>query len=126
MSNAIGLPAGTVVLASSGYRNIEDIKVNDLVLTHKCHWRKVTDVITGEAEVGIFQGNVKMQMTPDVNFYCAAESKHFPIGDDGKRKSKREVSGVGTIRCADHMKDWFTATPRVIDDQIPDLMQRKT
>lgn len=125
MLNVIGLPAGTVVLTSNGYWNIEDVKVGDLVLTHKCRWRKVTDIITGEAEVGTFQGNVKIQMTPEVNIYSAAESKYFPVGDDGRRKSKRDVMDTGTMQCVRDMEDRFSATPRVIEDRIQDLMNVK-
>lgn len=42
---AAGFPcfaAGTMVLTSRGYRPIEDVRVGDLVLTHRGNWRPVT------------------------------------------------------------------------------------
>lgn len=35
--------AGTKVLTKEGYKNIEDVKIGDMVLTHKNRWRKVLD-----------------------------------------------------------------------------------
>lgn len=35
--------AGTQILTSTGYKNIEDIQLGDMVLTHKNRWRKVVD-----------------------------------------------------------------------------------
>jgi hypothetical protein len=83
---AVGLPSGTLVLTSDGYREIENIKTGDLVLTHKCRWRKVIGVITGQDKVGTFQGNVKISMTSDVNIYSAVEVTHYPANENGKRK----------------------------------------
>lgn len=37
-------PAGTQILTTTGYRAIEDLRVGDLVLTHKSRWRPVTEV----------------------------------------------------------------------------------
>src|SRR5690606_35995935 len=36
------VPPGELVMTSQGYRNIEDIQVGDLVLTHRGRFRKVT------------------------------------------------------------------------------------
>lgn len=41
---------GTKIYTKEGIKNIEDVKVNDLVLTHKGRWRPVTNVITKEFE----------------------------------------------------------------------------
>lgn len=38
-------PAGTMVLARTGYKAIETIKIGDEVLTHRGQWRKVTDTM---------------------------------------------------------------------------------
>lgn len=108
MPNAIGLPAGTVVLTSNGYQNIEDIKVGDLVLTHKCRWRKVSEIITGQAEVGVFQGNAKIQMTPDVNIYSATESKHHHLDGNGNQRVQRELIDIGKMQvCCIYARDVF-------------------
>ena len=64
-------------------------------------------------------------MTPDVNVYSAVEVTHYPFDDNGKRKALREVVNVGTMQCARCMKDLFSATPRVIDDQISGFMDIK-
>lgn len=36
--------AGTKILTSKGYKNIEDVKLGEMVLTHKNRWRKVVDI----------------------------------------------------------------------------------
>lgn len=39
-------PAGTLVLTEWGYRPIEDVRVGDMVLTHRGRWRPVTSVLS--------------------------------------------------------------------------------
>lgn len=41
---------GTKIYTKEGIKNIEDVKVNDLVLTHKGRWKPVTNVITKNFE----------------------------------------------------------------------------
>ena len=123
--SAVGLLSGTLVLTSDGYREIENIKTGDLMLTHKCRWRKVIGVITGQDKVGTFQGNVKISMTSDVNIYSAIEVTHYPADEDGKRKATRNAVNAGAMQLAAYMKDLLSATPRVIEDQIPGLMNIK-
>src|SRR5581483_5063477 len=36
-------PAGTLVLTKAGYRPIEQVEIDDEVLTHKGRWRRVTE-----------------------------------------------------------------------------------
>lgn len=123
--SAVGLPSGTVVLTSVGYNAIEDIKVGDLVLTHKCRWREVTGILTGQDKVGTFQGNVKISMTSDVNIYSAIDVTHYPADENGKRKATRKAVNAGAMQLAAYMNDLLSATPRVIEYQIPGLMNIK-
>lgn len=52
--------AGTKVLTNQGYKNIEDVKIGDIVLTHKNRWKPVIDV------------GCKMADTFEVQTQCSA------------------------------------------------------
>ena len=64
---------GTKVLTECGYKNIEDIKVGDMVLTHKNRYMPVVN-IGGEKNKEIFslrvQGFLKTKCTDYHPFYC--------------------------------------------------------
>ena len=64
---------GTKVLTDCGYKNIEDIKVGDMVLTHKNRYMPVVN-IGGEKNKEIFslrvQGFLKTECTDYHPFYC--------------------------------------------------------
>ena len=65
--------AGTKVKTSNGYKNIEDIQVGDLVLTHKGRYRKVTALMSKFAENVCrvrFLGREPITVTLNHPFYC--------------------------------------------------------
>jgi DNA modification methylase len=64
----ICLATGTLILTKNGYKPIEDIEINDLVLTHKGRWKPVTaKACTGENEIIELkaQGVPGLKITPD-------------------------------------------------------------
>ncbi len=50
-------PAGTLVLTAEGYKPIEEVKVGDMVLTHKSRWKKVIASGRKTADTIVLKGN---------------------------------------------------------------------
>ena len=104
-------PAGTMVLTKNGYVNIEDIKVGDIVLTHKNRWRKVTAVGNREAETIILKGNCTLETTRNHPIYCADIKNYYPQLGNGKRGNIKQLINVGQWVDAEHMDHRQWATP---------------
>lgn len=72
---------GTKVLTDNGYKNIEDIKVGDMVLTHKNRYMQVVN-IGGEHNKDIYslrvQGFLKTECTDYHPFYCKRNKNSKP------------------------------------------------
>lgn len=70
--------AGTKVITSKGYKNIEDIKVGDIVLTHKNRFKEVTD-IGSDGKKNIYkietQGTLAIECTDNHPFLIKHKSK---------------------------------------------------
>lgn len=73
--------AGTKVYTSEGYKNIEDVKVGDMVLTHKNRYMPVVN-IGGEQNKDIYslrvQGFLKTECTDYHPFYCKRNKNSKP------------------------------------------------
>lgn len=78
--------AGTKVLTKNGYKNIEDIEVGDLVLTHKNRYRKVLRVGSKTDMTYIFkaQGFVETICTDNHPFYARRKNRVRYIQENGK------------------------------------------
>lgn len=50
-------PAGTLILTSEHLKPIEEIKVGDMVLTHRNRWRRVTATGSKIADTIVLRGN---------------------------------------------------------------------
>ncbi len=64
--------AGTKVKTSDGYKNIENVVVGDMVLTHNNRYRKVTNVMCKQVETYYkvkIQGSVPLSVTENHPFY---------------------------------------------------------
>ena len=72
---------GTKVLTDNGYKNIEDIKVGDMILTHKNRYMPVVN-IGGEHNKDIYslrvQGFLKTECTDYHPFYCKRNKNSKP------------------------------------------------
>lgn len=72
---------GTKVLTTKGYKNIEDIQVGDMVLTHKNRYMPVVN-IGGEQNQEIYslrvQGFLKTECTDYHPFYCKKNKNSVP------------------------------------------------
>lgn len=82
-------PAGTLIKTSTGYKNIEDVEVNDLVLTHKNRYRRVKGTMEKEApgliELFFVSGSIKT--TPEHPFLVSTRTTYYE-----KRKKKYKFS----------------------------------
>ena len=83
--------AGTKILTDKGYKNIEDIKVGDMVLTHKNRYQKVT--VIGNKQAEIFrvkaQGSIETFVTGNHPYYVRTKSKKW---NNEERKYERIFS----------------------------------
>ena len=84
-------PAGTMILTSKGYVNIEDVKVGDQVLTHKNRWRTVTATGHREAETVILKGNTKIETTKNHPIYSSDVKYHNYRQSNDKRSRYKEL-----------------------------------
>ena len=86
--------AGTKVLTSEGYKNIEDVEIGDMVLTHQNRYRPV--LATGHKSAVTYnltaQGFVKVCCTANHPFYARKKS-FVPYIQDNGRASKRLILG---------------------------------
>ena len=70
--------AGTRVLTQRGYKNIEDIRLGDMVLTHKNRWRAVVDYGSKMADT------YEVQTQCSAPIVCTATHKFWARKKDGK------------------------------------------
>lgn len=65
-------PAGTLILTSEHLKPIEEIKVGDMVLTHRNRWRRVTATGSKIADTIVLRGNgvSSLECTPNHPFYA--------------------------------------------------------
>ena len=81
-------PAGTLVLTADRLTPIEDVRVGDLVLTHRDRWRRVTAVGSKtSATITVASDGVTVECTPNHPFYAE--------GTDGSREWVRADAMVG-------------------------------
>lgn len=103
-------PAETMVLTATGYIPIADIKVGDLVLTHKGRWKPVTATGSRQAETYLLKGNVDLETTENHPIYSSVR--------DGEA-----LTDVGEWTKAIDMKSKHWATPMYFNNpaNFPDL-----
>lgn len=107
---------GTLVLTSEGYKPIEEVRVGDLVLTHKNRWRRVLRTGSKESETYILKGNVSIETTANHPFYSADISRSRKLSKDGL--AHKNLINVGQWTRADEMKrkQWATINSLPIEE----------
>lgn len=90
-------PAGTLILTSEHLKPIEEIKVGDMVLTHRNRWRRVTATGSKIADTIVLRGNgvSSLECTPNHPFYA--------------RTRVHRESGYGY----EYKQEWIPATDMV-------------
>ena len=90
--------AGTKVLTKEGYKNIEDVKIGDMVLTHKNRWRKVLDFGCKMADT------FEVQTQCSAPIVCTANHKFW-----ARKKFFEWKSDIRTRRMELGKADWVEA-----------------
>lgn len=90
-------PQGTLILTSEHLKPIEEIKVGDMVLTHRNRWRRVTATGSKIADTIVLRGNgvSSLECTPNHPFYA--------------RTRVHRESGYGY----EYKQEWIPATDMV-------------
>lgn len=89
--------AGTMVLTASGHKPIEGVREGELVLTHRGRWRKVTSLMSREAEGTIRlrgQGFPDITTTPEHPFWGRDRSH---VWDNSMRRYVRDFTAATWI-----------------------------
>ncbi|MDQ7818740.1 MAG: DNA cytosine methyltransferase [Melioribacteraceae bacterium] len=120
-------PAGTMILTKTGYKNIEKIKVGEMVLTHANRWKPVTDMMQRESKTVIVkgQGHPGLETTNSHPIYVRKQSR---IWRNEKRRWDYKVIGEPEWKIVKDLSDnkWRWATPIKIPRlPIPPILDRK-
>ena len=97
-------PAGTLILAERGLIPIEEIRIGDLVLTHKGRWREVKDIGSRSADTIILngQGHSCLEVTREHPLYVRRQISKW---NNEIRRYRREC----------HEPEWVTANSLTAD-----------
>ncbi|MED6699154.1 DNA cytosine methyltransferase [Escherichia coli O157] len=84
-------PAGTMIMTNEGHKDIKDIKIGDMVLTHTGQYQKVLSIGSKIAPTRIItgQGHIPIECTDNHPFYARKMSKKW---DNEKRQYVREYT----------------------------------
>lgn len=95
-------PAGTLVLTSSGYRPIEQVRVGELVLTHKNRWRPVTATMSSVKSVRTIRGHGHPGLTvsDEHPFYVSHRTN---VWDNEGRRYKSVFGSAGWVNAGSLM-----------------------
>lgn len=112
--------AGTQIMTSEGYVNIESIEVGDIVLTHANKWKKVSNVGGDRNKQTInikAQGILKTTTTHDHPYYVRNMTRQW---NNEKRTSERIFSDAKWKKAGELVKGDFLSIP-IIKNEINPL-----
>lgn len=100
----------TLVLTKEGYKRIDELSVDDYVLTHTNTYQRVLATrCTGEKETFLVKGMGidELICTSNHKFYARKMTKHFPTLSNGKRGVVREFEAPEWVECKDLTKKHY-------------------
>jgi len=100
----------TLVLTTDGYKEIKNINIGDMVLSHDNKYHIVTDSkSTGEKNIYCVRGMGidEIKCTENHKFYVRKMVRHMPVGQDGKRHKIREFLAPEWKECKDLDKSYY-------------------
>ena len=103
--------AGTKVLTSEGYKNIEDVRIGDYVLTHQNRYRKVLKIGGKEAMTYSLKasGFVDTVCTANHPFYARKKQSIAYIQPNGKKSYKIQAGEPEWIEAQHLGKQYYVA-----------------
>lgn len=116
---------GTVVFTDKGIKNIEDIQIGDMVLTHKNRFRKVIAVGNKLADVYTVssQGVPKFKVTANHPFYIKKMNR---VWNNDNRCYDRNFSNSEWKEVKDLSKGDFLGSPIISIEENPYNLDRET
>lgn len=104
-------PEGTMVLTSNGHKDIKDITIGDLVLTHTGNFREVISTGSKLAPTRIIkgQGHLDIECTDNHPFYARTMKS---VWDNSKRQNVREFSPPEWVEAKDLTPEHFLTTTK--------------
>lgn len=110
---------GTLVLTENGYKQIEEIKVGDYVLTHKNRWQKVANVMTNEADK-LYRirsmPSEDIHCTPNHPFYVRERYRKW---DEPNKKYSRYFKEPTWVEAKDLSRDYYIGTAINQKSELP-------
>lgn len=100
----------TLVLTKEGYKRIDELSVDDYVLTHTNTYQRVLATrCTGKKETFLVKGMGidELVCTSNHKFYVRKMTKHFPTLSNGKRGVVREFTTPEWVECKDLTKKYY-------------------
>jgi len=117
-------PAGTLVLTRRGYQAIEEIEVNDEVLTHKLRWKKVIEVSSTRRPLMSIKGHGHpgLLVSPEHPFYAR---RRKDVWRTDPRGYERTLEPVDWAPASVLTKGWYWAAPTIFpQSEIPPVQGR--
>jgi len=90
--------AGTKITTVDGYKNIEDIKIGDSVLTHTLSWRNVEKTFIHTHHKKILEINDRLSVTPNHEFYVVHKKYLGLLTDENIEKYAIWISAENLTR----------------------------
>ena len=103
--------AGTKVLTKRGYKNIEDIRVGELVLTHKNRWRPVVDYGCKLAETYEVQTQCSAPIVCTADHKFWARKKSFEWKNE-IRTRRMELGDAGWVEAEKLKNEYYVCSNR--------------
>ena len=101
--------AGTKVLTQQGYKNIEDIRLGDMVLTHKNRWRAVVDYGSKMADTYEVQTQCSAPIVCTATHKFWARKKSFPW-NNATRSNKLELDKPAWVEAQNLKGEYYVCS----------------
>ncbi len=109
-------PAGTLILTEHGYRPIQDLRVGDLVLTHRNRWRKVT------ATMSSFKATRTIRGYGHPGLPVSYEHPFWTVTRETRRTFKHRTKGLAKAeRSSTTTHTWSEPTWRTASELTPGM-----